>query len=322
MMRSLWLAAALLVFQRSLLWAAAFPQGGAAAPSAAATCGPDPIPATAAGAAAAAVGFTCETFYTNNPWSLTTDIDTNNTGGPNYKWYTNQNWVLSASFGGTDLHHWGTLGITYPADLSTPGGNLRLAPQAVTGTPVTSGHSGFLMTCGPTTTPPYYQGKAFSGGMYIEHFSSWENGDAGLTEQARPSVWFNSTSFLVTSKPYPFDFYEIDSYDNPAGRGFHVWTVTGGTPSDSATNCTGCDVSMPSNGHSFGVLLVPSALAGGTPRFEYYQDGILKGHQTPPGSFTQSVFDLAANDPTCLIIGAAFVNPATYNYVRVWQRPP
>jgi hypothetical protein len=279
-----------------------------------AACGPDPAPPPAH-----ALGYDCETFYVNNPWSLTTDIDTNNTGAPGFKWYTNQNWVMS-SFDGS-RPHWGTLGITYPSDLSIVSGNLLLAPHTVTGGgPGFS--SGFLMSCGPTTSPPYYQGQTFAGGMYYEAFSSWANGDAGTGEQARPSVWTTSVSFMVNSKSYPFDWYEMDSYDNPFGRAFHVWTSTGGSLVDSGASCTGCPGSQPSSGHSFGMLLVPSSLGGGTPRLDFYFDGVFQGTSPPPGGSVQSVFDLVANDPQCLIIGAANVNPATYDYVRVWQTPP
>jgi hypothetical protein len=294
---------------RRLLWAImialAIPSGAQA------QCGPHTAPAQAA-----TVGFNCETFF-DGPWSLAT-IDINNTKGAGFKWYTDMTWPQS-TFYSSPVSAWRNLGTNSPGDFSISGGDLVFAPQA----PVTFDggiHAGNIMTCTAIADPPYYRGTTFSGGAYFEVLATWPNGTAHGSEPSWPNAWTMAIKFLTGTGVLPFNFSEMDIFESAFGRNFHQWEIDGVTLIDHASNCGACGI--PPSGVKYGFLVVPGALNGGTPKVDYYANDAFVATSAPPSPYTQAVFETAAADPTCLILGTAQSNPMTVQTVRVWQQQP
>jgi hypothetical protein len=287
-----------------------------------AACGPDAAPSQAA-----AVGFTCETFWDGNPWTLAT-VDVNNTGGApwsatnptGYKWWVNMNWPH-----GTDTA-WKTQGINSPGDFSISGGKLVFAPTGTTGGGPGVVHYGAIISCNQIATPPYYQGFAFTGGFYYQVVATWPNGTAHGSDGNWPNAWTAPISFLISDNPN-LVFTEMDNFEAPYERAMHRWTYSGGSfQTNAQTYCStggGTCANPTVSGTKYGVLLVPQAFNGGnTGKYDWYENDVFKGTAVPPTGFTQSVFQATANESHCLLIGAAQSNPATFISVGVWQVPP
>lgn len=105
------------------------------------------------------------------------EIDVNTSRGPGFKWY---------------LSRWFSYGNTPSSAVAVSGGILTITA------PVSGGNNWQISTAAPSSTSPYYVGKAFKGAFYVEARVAFDDTTID-TATGWPSFWSESLRHLIAS---------------------------------------------------------------------------------------------------------------------------
>jgi hypothetical protein len=262
-------------------------------------------------APAAAVGFTCRTFY--DGFRSRSTIDTTNSLVPGFRWYLGNNWPRSVN------GNWPGSTIT-----PTPASWYSIGSGGLSLTPLADDSRGqiALMTCGPTPAPPYWVGNAFTGGFFLRTVQS-ARGSSGAN--AWPLIWTWPIEMLAGTTTGTVTWVENDHLEGGGGsvgptmnRYFHYWRAVNGV--NTINNSVSAALTIPSSGVTADTLVVPAALNGGTSKMDWFVNGTVE-HVSVPDSNTDA-FDVFVSNHSCILLGAGYGSTMVFRSIEIWQKPP
>ena len=248
----------------------------------------------------------------NENFSSLTSIDTQDTGGAGFTWYTHGAWPNAGT------PNWRSTSSIPAADLvKIAGGGLSILDDP-------SGRGYGIATA--AASGQSYVGRVFCTGFYAEATLAFDPTLAN-GQTSWPAFWSEALEFLIgTRSPWAeLDFFEGKPNGSPVTitEWLAQWHQTGGVgaldvsiPNDDLTTYLGSpDYSKP---HAYGTLFVPTWKNGGTGIVQRYFDGV----HIPYGDVTYSAGgNYSQLDSQCdvIVLGAGPNWPVKVYAVRVWQ---